>query len=137
MVPRGLDAQYLMSIEDDPAEIAGRALDEKFNADLASREIEAALVAKDSDLAQSFVDLAADRKVALDPALTAKVSAAVTEDASTRHAAQSFAMGLVTGEPSDMAGLAGTTLGAPAFGIKGPRGSRQVGGRATGRVGTP
>ena len=111
VVPRGLDAQYLMSIEDDPAEIAGRALDEKFNADLASREIEAALVAKDSDLAQSFVDLAADRKVALDPALTAKVSAAVTEDASTRHAAQSFAMGLVTGEPSDMAGLAGTTLG--------------------------
>ena len=111
VVPRALDAQYLMSIEDDPAEIAGRALDEKFNAELASREIEAALAAKDSDLAKSFVDLAADRKVALDSALVDKVNAAVTEDASTRHAAQSFALGLVTGEPNDLAGLAGTALG--------------------------
>jgi hypothetical protein len=110
-VPRGLDAQYLLSIEDDPAEIAGRVLDEKFSADVTTREIEAALAAKDSDLAKSFVDLAADRHVALDPALTDKVNAAVVEDASTQHAAQSFALGLVTGEPSDMAGFAGTTLG--------------------------
>ncbi|MDO8878733.1 MAG: hypothetical protein Q8M24_05570 [Pseudolabrys sp.] len=111
VVPRGVDAQYLLSIEDDPAEIAGRALDEKFNAEVATREIEQALAAKDSDLAKSFVDLAADRKVAIDPALTDKVNAAVAEDASAGHAAQSFALGLVTGEPNDIAGFAGTTLG--------------------------
>lgn len=111
VVPRGWDAQYLLSIEDDPAEIAGRTLDERFNADVAQREIEQALAAKDSDLAKSFVDLSADRKVAVDPALTAKVDAAVAEDATASHAAQSFAMGLVTGEPNDMAGFAGTTLG--------------------------
>jgi hypothetical protein len=111
VVPRGWDAQYLLSIEDDPAEIAGRALDEKFNAEVATSEIEQALAAKDSDLAKSFVDLAADRHVALDPALTDKVNAAVAEDASAAHAAGSFALGLVTGEPSDAAGLAGTTLG--------------------------
>ena len=111
VVPRGWDAQYLLSIEDDPAEIAGRALDEKFNAAVATSEIETALAAKDSDLAKSFVDLAADRHVALDPALTDKVNAAVAEDASAAHAAGSFALGLVTGEPSDAAGLAGTTLG--------------------------
>lgn len=111
VVPRGWDAQYLLSIEDDPAEIAGRALDEKFNAEVAKSEIEQALAAKDSDLAKSFADLAADRHVALDSALTDKVNAAVVEDASTQHAAQSFALGLVTGEPSDAAGLAGTTLG--------------------------
>jgi hypothetical protein len=49
--------------------------------------------------------------VALDPALTAKVDAAVAEAATTRYAVESFAMGLVTGEPSDMAGFAGTALG--------------------------
>jgi hypothetical protein len=111
VVPRGLEAQHLLSIEDDPVAIAQRALDEKFNADVAQREIEAALAAKDADLAQSFVDLANERQVALDPALTEKVKAAVAEENSTQHAMQSFAMGLVTGEPDDASGLAGTALG--------------------------
>jgi hypothetical protein len=111
VVPRGLEAQHLLSIEDDPVAIAQRALDEKFNADVAQREIEAALAAKDADLAQSFVDLANERQVALDPALTEKVKAAVAEENSTQHAMQSFAMGLVTGEPDDAVGLAGTSLG--------------------------
>ena len=111
VVPRGLDAQYLLSIEDDPAEIAARTLDERFNADVAKNEIEQALAVKDSDLAKSFVDLASDRKVAVDAALIDKVNAAVAEDATAAHAAQSFALGLVTGEPNDMAGFAGTTLG--------------------------
>lgn len=111
VVPRGLDAQHLILIEDDPVEIAQRALDEKFNAEVAQREIEAALAAKDADLAKSFVDLAGARQVALDPALTEKVNVAVAEENSTRHAMQSFAMGLVTGEPNDMSGLAGTALG--------------------------
>jgi len=111
VVPRGIEANWLLSIEDDPAQIAGRALDEKFDPTLAQREIESALAAKDADLAQSFVELSAERKVALDPALTEKVSVAVAESNSAKAAAQSFAMGLVTGEPTDMAGLAGTTLG--------------------------
>jgi hypothetical protein len=111
VVPRGLDANTQLAIEDDPSQIAARALDEKFDSALAQREIEAALAAKDADLAQSFVTLANERKVALEPALTEKVNVAVAEAATTRHAAESFAMGLVTGEPNDMAGLAGTTLG--------------------------
>jgi hypothetical protein len=111
VVPRGWEAGSLFAIADDPAQIASRVLDEKFNADLATREIEQALTLKDSDLARSFVDLAADRHVALDPALVDKVNAAVADDATAGHAAQSFALGLVTGEPSDIAGLAGTTLG--------------------------
>ncbi len=111
VVPRGLDANTQLAIEDDPSQIASRALDEKFDATLAQREIEAALAAKDADLAQSFVILANERKVAIEPALTEKVNVAVVEAATTRYAAESFAMGLVTGEPNDMAGLAGTTLG--------------------------
>lgn len=111
VVPRGLDAQHLLSIEDDPAAIADRALAGTFDGDLARREIEAALAGKDADLAQSFVDLAAARNVTLDPALVEKVKAAVTEENSTQAAAQSFAMGLVTGEPNNMSSLAGTALG--------------------------
>ena len=49
---------------DDPARIADHALDGQFDAGVAQREIEAALAARDADLAQSFVDLAADRRVA-------------------------------------------------------------------------
>jgi hypothetical protein len=111
VVPRGWEAGSLFAIEDDPIQIASRALDQQFNAERAAREIEQALAARDSDLAKSFVDLAADRHVALDAALVDKVNAAVAEDATTAHAAQSFALGLVSGEPNDMAGLAGTTLG--------------------------
>jgi hypothetical protein len=111
VVPRGLEANALLAIEDDPARIAARALDGKFDSGLAQREIEEALAAKDADLARSFVELAAARQVALEPALVEKVNAAVVEAASARSAAESFALGLVTGEPSDMAGLAGTALG--------------------------
>ncbi|MFN3658096.1 MAG: hypothetical protein ACK4UO_12640 [Pseudolabrys sp.] len=111
VVPRGIEANALLAIEDDPARIAAHALDGRFDAALAQREIEAALAARDADLARSFVDLAAARQVALDPALVAKVDAAVAESESAQAAAQSFAQGLITGEPSDMAGLAGTALG--------------------------
>ena len=110
-VPRGLAARDTLTIEDDPARIADRALDQRFNADVARSGIEAALAGKDADLAKSFVDLAATRHVALEPALVAKVDAAVQEEASAKHAAESFALGLVTGEPNDTAGLAGTALG--------------------------
>jgi hypothetical protein len=111
VVPRGLDANTQLSIEDDPSQIAARALDGTFDAALAQREIDGALAAKDADLARSFVLLANERHVALDPALTAKVDAAEAEAATTRYAMESFAMGLVTGEPNDMAGFAGTALG--------------------------
>ncbi len=111
LVPQAMDARDLLAIEDDPAQIADRALDGTFDAGRAQTEIETALAAGDADLAKSFADLAQDRKVALDPVLTEKVNVASAEAASTQHAAESFAMGLVTGEPKDMPGLAGTTLG--------------------------
>jgi len=108
VVPRAADA---LDGLDDPARIANHALDDKFNAAVAQREIEAALAANDADLAQSFIDLAAGRHVALDPALVERVKAASAEAATTRHKAQSFARGFITGEPDDMAALAGTTVG--------------------------
>ncbi|MEP7029639.1 MAG: hypothetical protein ABI830_01760 [Pseudolabrys sp.] len=111
VVPRGLQADALLTMADDPVQLAERALDEKFDAALAQREIDAALAANDAELAQSFVALSVERKVALDPALTEKVNVAVAEAASATHAMESFALGLATGEPNDIASLAGTTLG--------------------------
>jgi hypothetical protein len=96
---------------DDPARVAGRALDGKFDAVTAQREIETSLTAQDVELAQSVIDLARTRNVRIAPALAEKVAAATAEAATMRYRAESFARGLVTGEPHDFASLAGTTLG--------------------------
>ena len=110
-VPRGLEARSLIAVEDDPVQITDRALAKTFDAARAQTEIEAALDAKDADLAKSFVDLAHDRNVTIGPALEAKVNAATEEAASAKAAAESFALGFVSGEPNDAASLAGTTVG--------------------------
>ena len=106
--PRAADA---ISGLDDPARVASGALDGALDAMTVRREIEAALAAQDTELTQSFIDLAAARHVAIDPALAEKVAAATAEAATMRYRAKSFTRGLVTGEPQDMASLAGTTLG--------------------------
>jgi hypothetical protein len=110
-VPAGLEAGTLVSLQDDPAGLADHMLDLSFDATTANREIEAALGADDVDLAVSFRDLARDRNVAVDPGLADRVEAAKTAAASAAHAVGSFAQGFITGEPADMAGLAGTAVG--------------------------
>jgi hypothetical protein len=110
-VPRGHEAYRLLTIADDPAAVSEHALAAQFDAARARGEIEAALTANDPDLAKSFVDLAADRQVALDPALLARVDAAAAEASSMRHRVKSFASGFITGQPDDGASLAGTVTG--------------------------
>src|ERR1700730_7276594 len=61
----GMEARARLAV-DDPVQISDRALDRVFNRDVAEREIRVALTAGDMDLAQSFVELAADRNVAID-----------------------------------------------------------------------
>lgn len=111
VVPHGIKAEAVLANQDDPAQLADMALDGAFDASVTAREIEAALAAKDADLAKSFLDLARDRGVVVAPALAEKVTAAVAEAASASHAADSFTRGLITGEPDDVVGLAGTALG--------------------------
>jgi hypothetical protein len=111
VVPRGLDAGWLLVAQDDPVKLADRMVARTFSAPVAEREIAAALDAGDIDLADSFVDLAGDQGIALPPELKAKVAAAHTTTASATRNAGSFARGLITGEPDDMVGLAGTALG--------------------------
>ena len=111
LAPRGLDAAHLAAIEDDPAALADYAVEKTLTPDVARREIENALAADDADLAASFVALARERGVAIDPALAGKVEAASAPSASAVRSAKSFFHGLVTGAPDDLAGLAGTATG--------------------------
>jgi hypothetical protein len=105
-----MDARARLN-EDDPVKIIDQALDRVFNRDVAEREIRAALTAGDIDLAQSFVELAGDRGVTIDPAMAEQVKAAAAKHASVADTAGRFVRGLWTGEPADLASLAGTAFG--------------------------
>lgn len=96
---------------DDPVQIADRALDRSFTGDVAAHEIRSALAAGDIDLAQSFVELAADRSVSIDPALAKQVNEAAATQGSVANTAGRFVRGLWTGEPVDLPSLAGTAFG--------------------------
>jgi hypothetical protein len=103
-------AQFAASAE-DPVKISDQALDRTLTQAVAEREIRSALAANDLDLAQSFVALAADRAVQIDPALADEVKAADVKHASVSNTAGRFVHGLWTGEPTDLASLAGTAFG--------------------------
>ena len=112
LVRGGIAAQArLAEVAADPAQISDRALAGVFSRAVADREIGEALSAGDLDLAQSFVELAADRSVAIDPALSDQVKQAHVEAGSLRNTAGRFVQGLWTGEPVDGASLAGTAVG--------------------------
>ena len=111
LIRESVAAQNRLAAADDPVRISDQALDRSFNRDVAEREIGAALASGDIGLAQSFVALAADRGVAIDPALAAKVKDAGVQQSSVGNTAGRFVHGLWTGEPTDLASLAGTAFG--------------------------
>jgi len=112
-LPGALQAGRLVSADlaDDPTRLCDLQLDKIFNAEVAKREIEAALSERDAELAESFVELADDRAVTLDPSLIARVEAARQEEASAGSSTMSFVRGLVTGQPDNVAAFAGTATG--------------------------
>jgi hypothetical protein len=111
LVGIGIDAAHTLTAQDDPVAISDLALARRLDSSVAEREMRSALAAGDADLAQSFLDLARDRAVAIDPALADKVTAASAQASSASHAAGNFARGLITGEPDDLVSFAGTALG--------------------------
>src|SRR6202048_4344244 len=111
VLPRAYEAERLLSSQDDPVALADRAVARSLNSSVAERELNAALAANDADLAQSFVDLARDTHLPIDPALSEKVRQASAEAGTVSHSLDSFAHGLFTGEPDDLVGLAGTAIG--------------------------
>ena len=109
--PRVFEAQFLLAAQDDPAALADHAVARSFDAAVATREIDAALAANDADLAMSFLALARERNLPIDPALADKVERANASLATASRSLGSFARGLVVGEAEDISGLAGTAVG--------------------------
>ena len=113
IAPNAREAAAIFAAQDDPAELSELRLDSVLrNQDrLVQENIEAALAAHDADLANSFVELARERNIALPDDLMSRVSDAVKEENSTAHFARGFATGLVTGSADDVASLSGTVAG--------------------------
>jgi hypothetical protein len=111
LVPRGIDAGRWLAAENDPVELVELGLDKAFDAAVARREIEAALASGDVELADSFVELARERNLFIDPVLAAQVAAGTTTAAATTRGVGHFMRGFITGEPDDLVSLAGTAAG--------------------------
>ena len=111
VVPRAHESYRLLQAQDEPAALADIAVDKTLSASVTRTEIENALNNQDPELAASFLELARDRGIAVDPQLAQRVEAANAAGAQLVRAAASFGHGLVTGAPDDLAGLAGTATG--------------------------
>jgi hypothetical protein len=111
LIRGGMAAREQFAAADDPVRISDQALDGAFGRGVAEREIRAALAAGDIDLAQSFAALASDRGVTIDPALTDVIKSETVKQATVGNTVGRFVHGLWTGEPADLASLAGTAVG--------------------------
>jgi hypothetical protein len=113
LTPRARDAFAMLAAQDEPTELADVGLNFALRNDPSqvAENIEAALAADDADLANSFVELARDKNIALSEELSKRVSEAIAESNSTSHFAKRFATGLVTGNADDVASLSGTVAG--------------------------
>lgn len=111
ILPRGIDAGRTLAAQDDPALLSDVALDRGFDKAAAEREIDAALAGNDPELAQSFVELAYERGIAIDPELVIRADADMQARSSFGSTAWRFASGFFAGNPDDVASLAGTAAG--------------------------
>jgi hypothetical protein len=111
VLPRAIETFALLYAQDDPVRLADFAVAKTLSVPVAQAEIETALGAGDAELAASFLELARDRGIAVDPELEARVDAANGTGAQVVRAAINFGHGFVTGAPDDLAGLAGTAAG--------------------------
>lgn len=111
VLPQAYLAAQFWAAQDKPERLVELALDRNFDAAVATREIAHALAADDAELARSFVELAQERGITVDPALVQKTEDANSTAAKASKGIGSFARGFVIGEPDDLAGLAGTAAG--------------------------
>ncbi|NVN87398.1 MAG: hypothetical protein HXX15_15070 [Rhodopseudomonas sp.] len=112
-LPHAREGGAMLAAQNDPVKLSDLRLNSVLRDDegVIARTITAALEAKDADLANSLVELAAARRIALPDELTRRVAAAITEENSASHRVQQFATGLVTGTADDVASLSGTVAG--------------------------
>jgi hypothetical protein len=111
--PQARDAGAILAAQDDPAQLSDLQLNSALrnNRGVVEQNVEEALAANDPDLANSLVDLAGAKNIALPDELTLRVHDAVAESNSASHFAKQFATGLVTGNADDVASMSGTVAG--------------------------
>jgi hypothetical protein len=111
--PNARDAAALFAAQDDPALLSELQIRKAAVADpqLMEREIEAALKDGDTDLAQSFVDLAQAQNLPVSVDLLARLEQTVAEQRSATHLTTRFATGFLTGDTDDVASFSGTVAG--------------------------
>jgi hypothetical protein len=111
--PNARDAFAILAAQDEPAQLADITINSvlRNNQALIEDNVDAALAAGDADLANSFIELAREKNLAVSDALATRVRDAVAEESSTSHFAKRFATGLVTGNADDVASLSGTVAG--------------------------
>jgi hypothetical protein len=111
--PHAREAGEIFAKQDDPAALSdlelGSAL--RNNQNLVSQEIEAALTSGDADLANSFMELARERTIAVTEPTSHRVADAVADENASSHFAKRFATGFLTGSADDVASLSGTVAG--------------------------
>jgi hypothetical protein len=111
--PHAREAGVMLAAQDNPAELSDIQVNSALrnSQKIIADQIEAALASQDAGLAESFVDLARAKNVALPDELLIRVNEAVAEAGSTSHFARRFAVGLVTGNADDAGSLSGTVAG--------------------------
>ncbi|MCK0198572.1 hypothetical protein MWN34_16855 [Ancylobacter sp. 6x-1] len=111
LLPLGRSAFELVASRDDPARIADARLAATLTPDNLAQDIESALAGGDTELAASFVALADDRGLAVDPAVRARVADESAQAHSMLATALSAGHGFLTGEVDGGASLAGSAAG--------------------------
>ena len=111
--PHAREAGAMLAAQDDPVELSELQVNSALrnSQNLITTQIEAALAGHDAGLAESFVDLAKARNIALPEDLLQRVNQAAAEESSTSHFVRRFATGLVTGNADDAGSLSGTVAG--------------------------
>ena len=111
--PHAREAGEIFAMQDEPAALSDLELDSALrnNQNLVAENVEAALASGDADLANSFVELAREKNVAVTDDASRRVADAVVDEGSSSHFAKRFATGLVTGSADDVASLSGTVAG--------------------------
>jgi hypothetical protein len=111
--PYARQAGSILLAQNDPAALSDLRVDSALrdNPAVIADNVEAALAERDADLANSFVELAREKKIDLTDETSRRVAEAVTEESSSTHFAKQFAHGLVSGDVEDGASLSGTVAG--------------------------
>ena len=107
VAPQAVRAYAWADAADDPAALTSLGLTQSFDAARLARELEAALVADDIDLASSFVTLAGQQNLTPPEDRMHRYRDATTLAAQTKRRASEFVRGALDGSAETGAGLAG------------------------------